>query len=309
MLGPVADGGHIVWNSTPGCWGPMITPAIRGGHEVCTPVAVEGAEVGDAIAIRIKDIAVTSLRDRRRATTRRWRAASTATRTARAVCPGCGAEWPETRLEGIGETAVRCAACGADATPFTFTNGYTIAFDERAARRDASTRRARRGARARRRARRRAARQLGPEPDPDVRAARHRRARHAACGRSSASSARRRRRRSPTPTTRATSARSSSARRTVRARRAGAAAAQDRRPPRHRRGARRRGARLPGQGAGRRRLPRRHARDAGRRRDRRPHRRRRRHGHAAGRGASRGSGSTGRCCSRSPRTCRSWPSR
>ena len=36
--------------------------------------------------------------------------------------------------------------------------------------------------------------------------------------------------------------------------------------------------------AGRRRLPRRHARDAGRRRDRRPHRRRRRHGDAAGRG-------------------------
>src|SRR6478735_2707757 len=45
------------------------------------------------------------------------------------VCPGCGVEWPETRLEGIGETAVRCVACGADATPFTFTNGYTIAFD------------------------------------------------------------------------------------------------------------------------------------------------------------------------------------
>ena len=61
MAGPVADGGHIVWNSAPGCWGPMITPAIKGGHEVCTPVFVEGAEVGDAIAIRIKDIAVTSL--------------------------------------------------------------------------------------------------------------------------------------------------------------------------------------------------------------------------------------------------------
>ena len=136
-LGPVADGGHIVWNSTPGCWGPMITPSIRGGHEVCTPVAVDGAEVGDAIAIRIKDIEVTSQRDRRRATTRRWRAASTAIRTARPVCPGCGTEWPETRLEGIGETAVRCATCGADATPFTFTNGYTIAFDGRR-RRDAS---------------------------------------------------------------------------------------------------------------------------------------------------------------------------
>jgi hypothetical protein len=26
----------------------MITPAIRGGHEVTRPVAVEGAEVGDA---------------------------------------------------------------------------------------------------------------------------------------------------------------------------------------------------------------------------------------------------------------------
>ena len=61
MLGPVADGGHIVVNTAPGCWGPMITPSIRGGHEVCTPVAVEGAQVGDAIAIRIRDIEVTSL--------------------------------------------------------------------------------------------------------------------------------------------------------------------------------------------------------------------------------------------------------
>src|SRR5262245_63895024 len=61
MLGPVANGGHIVVNTTPGCWGPMITPSIRGGHEVAQPVAVEGAEVGDAIAIRIKAIEVTSL--------------------------------------------------------------------------------------------------------------------------------------------------------------------------------------------------------------------------------------------------------
>ena len=48
MLGPVADGGRIVFETAPGCWGPMITPTIRGGHEVCTPVAIEGAEVGDA---------------------------------------------------------------------------------------------------------------------------------------------------------------------------------------------------------------------------------------------------------------------
>jgi hypothetical protein len=61
MLGPVADGGHIVLNPAPGCWGPMITPAIRGGHEVCRPVAVDGVDVGDAVVIRIKEIAVTSL--------------------------------------------------------------------------------------------------------------------------------------------------------------------------------------------------------------------------------------------------------
>jgi hypothetical protein len=60
MLGPVADGGTIVANTAPGCWGPMITPEIRGGHEVTPPVAVAGAEVGDAIAIRIRSIVVTS---------------------------------------------------------------------------------------------------------------------------------------------------------------------------------------------------------------------------------------------------------
>ncbi|MFV1968715.1 MAG: acetamidase/formamidase family protein, partial [Pirellulaceae bacterium] len=60
MLGPVRDGGHIVANTSPGCWGPMITPAIRGGHEVTRPAAVAGADVGDAIAIRIKEITVTS---------------------------------------------------------------------------------------------------------------------------------------------------------------------------------------------------------------------------------------------------------
>jgi formamidase len=128
MLGPVADGGHIVVNTTPGCWGPMITPSIRGGHEVCSPVAVEGAQVGDAIAIRIRDIEVTSL-----ATA----SGNDQTMDGRfngdpycaPVCAQCGTEWPETRVEGIGETAVRCVNCGADATPFTFTNGYTIAFD------------------------------------------------------------------------------------------------------------------------------------------------------------------------------------
>jgi formamidase len=128
MLGPVRDGGHIVANTAPGCWGPMITPEIRGGHEVTRPVAVAGAEVGDAIVIRIKEITVTSL----------------ATASGNDVfmdgrflgdpyvagkCPECGQLYPKTKLDGIGQTAVRCANCGADAAPFNFTNGYTIAFD------------------------------------------------------------------------------------------------------------------------------------------------------------------------------------
>lgn len=128
MLGPVRDGGHIVANTAPGCWGPMLTPEIRGGHEVTIPVAVAGAEFGDAIVIRIKDITVTSL--------------ATASGNDRFMngrflgdpyvagkCPECGELYPKTVTKGIGQTAVRCAACGADAAPFTFTNGYTIAFD------------------------------------------------------------------------------------------------------------------------------------------------------------------------------------
>ncbi len=129
MLGPVQDGGYIVANTAPGCWGPMITPALRGGHEVTQPVYVEGAKVGDAIVIRIKSIEVTSI--------------ATASGNDETVegrflgdpfcagkCPECGTMYPETRIEGIGQSAIRCVNCGADATPFRFTNGYTIAFDE-----------------------------------------------------------------------------------------------------------------------------------------------------------------------------------
>lgn len=61
MLGPVADGGMIVFETTPGCWGPMITPNLRGGHEVNVPVAVDGAEICDAIAIKIRSIKVESM--------------------------------------------------------------------------------------------------------------------------------------------------------------------------------------------------------------------------------------------------------
>lgn len=129
MLGPVRDGGVIVANTVPGCWGPMITPEIRGGHEVTLPVAVEGAAPGDAIAIRIRNVTVTSLA-----------AASgndAVTSPDRFVgdpyvarrCPKCDTLYPKTVVRGIGRKAIRCAACGEEISPFTFTNGYTMVFD------------------------------------------------------------------------------------------------------------------------------------------------------------------------------------
>ena len=106
----------------------MITPAIRGGHEVTKPVAVAGAEVGDAIVLRIRDIKITSL-----ATSSgndQWMDGRfLGDAYVAGKCPQCGTLYPKTHIVGIGPTAVRCDNCGADATPFTFTNGYTIAFD------------------------------------------------------------------------------------------------------------------------------------------------------------------------------------
>lgn len=128
MLGPVMDGGHIVVNTAAGCWGPMITPELQGGHEVSQPVYVEGAEPGDAIVIRIESVNITS-----KATAsgndepQQGRFVSDS--FVDKVCPHCGAKNPKSYIEGVGENAVRCAECGAPVAPFHFTNGYTIAFD------------------------------------------------------------------------------------------------------------------------------------------------------------------------------------
>lgn len=129
MLGPVKDGGTIIANTAPGCWGPMITPKLKGGHEVTRPVFVEGAEIGDAIAIYIQSIVITSSV-----------IASGNDKTISenfnsdpfidAKCPKCGILNPETELIGIGEGSVRCKNCGADISPFKFNNGYTMAFND-----------------------------------------------------------------------------------------------------------------------------------------------------------------------------------
>lgn len=129
MLGPVADGGRIIFITTPGCWGPMITPTIRGGHEVNVPVAVEGARVGDAIVIHIESVAVRSKASS--SGVDRWvDGAYIGDPYVAKRCPVCREPWPEFEVVGIGEEAIRCKRCGAPASPFRMVNGYTMVFDE-----------------------------------------------------------------------------------------------------------------------------------------------------------------------------------
>ncbi len=129
MLGPVENGGTIIANTAPGCWGPMITPALRGGHEVTTPVYINGAEPGDGIAIRIRDITVTSI-----ATASGHDSSPEGfclgDPYVAARCPVCDTVWPETHVEGIGQDAVKCDKCGNAVKPFEIVHGYTVTFDE-----------------------------------------------------------------------------------------------------------------------------------------------------------------------------------
>lgn len=129
MLGPVRDGGRIVTGTPPGCWGPMITPKFQGGHEVTQPVAVDGAEIGDAIALKIARCEVTSL------------ATSSGVMEfvdgrylgdpfVAKLCPSCGTQSPSSHVEGIGDDAIHCDVCGAEANAFRFTNGYVIVLDK-----------------------------------------------------------------------------------------------------------------------------------------------------------------------------------
>ena len=130
MLGPVADGGMIVARVSPGCWGAMITPDYASGHEVTHPIAVEGAEVGDAVCLKIKKVNVLSL--------------ATTSGTDNFVegnyvgdpfvakrCPGCGEINPKTYVEGIGEDAIKCVKCNTPVKPFHLDNCYTMLFNEK----------------------------------------------------------------------------------------------------------------------------------------------------------------------------------
>ncbi|MCL1991549.1 MAG: acetamidase/formamidase family protein [Spirochaetes bacterium] len=128
MLGPISSGGRIVAHTAPGCWGPMLTPQLCGGHEVTLPVFVEGAEPGDAVALTVESIVIAS--------------AATASGTDKAIdgrfsgdpfvakkCPKCGQESPANEVKGAGGDAIVCKACGAPAATFEMPNGYTMVFD------------------------------------------------------------------------------------------------------------------------------------------------------------------------------------
>jgi acetamidase/formamidase len=129
MLGPLADGGTLITGTPPGCWGPMITPAFQGGHEVTQPVAIAGAEIGDAVALKIERMRVTSV--------------ATSSGVMQFVegryhgdpfvakfCNACGTEHPASHVEGIGAEAIRCDHCGAEVNAFRFAHGYVIVLDQ-----------------------------------------------------------------------------------------------------------------------------------------------------------------------------------
>ncbi|MCW4041262.1 MAG: acetamidase/formamidase family protein, partial [Candidatus Bathyarchaeota archaeon] len=129
MTGPVADGDRITFLTAPGCWGPMITPTLRGGHEVCTPVRIENAEIGDAVAISIEQIRVVS-QATASGVDQPLDAAFVGDPFVNKRCPTCREPWPQIHVQGIGETAIRCVHCGGTATPFHMVEGYTMVFDE-----------------------------------------------------------------------------------------------------------------------------------------------------------------------------------
>ena len=134
MLGPVRDGGRIEFLTVPGCWGPMITPSIRSGHEVSLPVRVAGAAVGDAVALHIEVLEQTS-----RATTSGthtgWDGHYLSDPFVAGICPTCRDAgrhflYPDTYLDGTGDGAVKCAVCHSEVNPFHMIEAYTMVFDE-----------------------------------------------------------------------------------------------------------------------------------------------------------------------------------
>lgn len=129
MLGPLKDGGEIQAHTAPGCWGPMITPGLKGGHEVTRPVYVEGAEVDDAVVLEIREVSVLSIATASGHDTLMEGHFNGDPYVAK-CCPSCKTINPETKVIGIGQDAVHCVQCDVPVTPFRMEHGYTVVFDE-----------------------------------------------------------------------------------------------------------------------------------------------------------------------------------
>lgn len=129
FLGPVTSGGTIKLTTAPGCWGPMITPALKGGHEVTQPVYVDGAEPGDAVAIHIEHIEIVSSATASGADTTN-EGHFQGDPFVLATNPITGTKRPKTIVTGVGPDAIRDAETGEPVKPFTVSHGYTIVFDD-----------------------------------------------------------------------------------------------------------------------------------------------------------------------------------
>jgi acetamidase/formamidase len=127
MVGPIDVGDTIRAVTAPGCCGPLITTHFRGAHEVTTPVEIRGAEIGDAVVLRIGRIEVMSAAA---ASGVSYRHESCFAETGQRRCPECGIISPKSVVKGTGPACIHCAACGAEITPIGFQEGYTVVFDE-----------------------------------------------------------------------------------------------------------------------------------------------------------------------------------
>ena len=130
MLTSVKSNGRVIAHTSPGCWGPMITPDFPAGHEVTKPIYVEGAEIGDAIAIKITTINILSL-----ATTSGVDEINEdyfgSDPFVDKKCPHCGTVNPKSFIDGIGIESIKCEKCKTPIKPFNIKNGYTMIFDEK----------------------------------------------------------------------------------------------------------------------------------------------------------------------------------
>jgi acetamidase/formamidase len=90
---------------------------------------VEGANVGDGIAIFLEAIEVMS-KAASSGVDEPVEGAFVGDSYVVKKCPACETPWPNFKVEGTGQTAVRCTNCGAPTSPFRMVHGYTMIFDE-----------------------------------------------------------------------------------------------------------------------------------------------------------------------------------